>query len=292
MTLGPSTNMTTPDKLNEFNHAEDPARRLLERLGWTYVPADTLASERPHERDVLLKDRLRAALLRLNDGLTGAQAERVIFDLERAEGIGMARNRLVHEYLTYGMPLTVDGPNGRDTRTIRFFDFDDPVGGLNEFVVTTQFRVLRGNEKGDLNDDRRVVIPDLVLFVNGIPLVVMEAKSPTLMDVWKTQAVRPTAALPGSRAPMGRRRRAGVVPLQPAVHRPQRGRRRVLVAVRPGERVLRVEIGAPVHGAGRARPVRRWSLTVRLNSSSACCRRRRCWTFCGTTWSMNWTTAS
>ncbi len=182
--------MTTSNKLNEFNHVEDPARRLLEQLGWAYVPAEQLASERPNERDVLLKDRLRAALLRLNDGLTGAQAERVIFDLERADGIGMARNRLVHEYLTYGMSLTVDGPDGRDTRTVGFFDFDDPTGGRNEFVVTTQFRVLRGNEKGDLNDDQRVVIPDLVLFVNGIPLVVMEAKSPTLMDVWKTQAVR------------------------------------------------------------------------------------------------------
>ena len=182
--------MTTPNKLNEFNHAEDPARRLLEQLGWVYVPAETLAAERANEREVLLGDRLRAALLRLNDGLTGAQAERVMYDLERAGGFGMARNRLVHEYLTYGMPLTVDSPGGRDTRTVRFFDFDYPVGGLNEFVVTTQFRVLRGNEKGDLNDDQRVVIPDLVLFVNGIPLVVMEAKSPTLMDVWKTQAVR------------------------------------------------------------------------------------------------------
>ena len=182
--------MTTPNKLNEFNHAEDPARRLLERMGWTYVPSEQLAAERATEREVLLKDRLRAALLRLNDGLTGAQAERVIYDLERADGLGMARNRLVHEYLTYGMPLTVDVPEGRDTRTVRFFDFDDPVGGLNEFVVTTQFRVLRGNEKGDLNDDQRVVIPDLVLFVNGIPLVVMEAKSPTWMEVWKTQAVR------------------------------------------------------------------------------------------------------
>ena len=182
--------MTTPNKMNEFNHAEGPARLLLEQLGWTYVPAETLSAERVNEREILLKERLRAALLRINDGLTGAQAERVIYDLERADGIGMARNRLVHEYLTYGMPLTVDGPNGRDTRTVRFFDFDDPVGGLNEFVVTTQFRVLRGNEKGDLNDDQRVVIPDLVLFVNGIPLVVMEAKSPTLMDVWKSQAVR------------------------------------------------------------------------------------------------------
>ena len=182
--------MVTPNKLNELNHAEDPARRLLEQLGWTYVAAETLVAERATEREVLLKDRLRAALLRLNDGLTGAQAERVIYDLERADGLGMARNRLVHEYLTYGMPLTVDGPSGRDTRTVRFFDFDDPLSGFNEFVVTTQFRVLRGNEKGDLNDDQRVVIPDLVLFVNGIPLVVMEAKSPTWMEVWKTQAVR------------------------------------------------------------------------------------------------------
>ena len=182
--------MTTPNKLNEFNHAEDPARRLLEQLGWSYVPAEQLASERASEREILLKDRLRAALLRLNDGLTGAQAERVIFDLERADGIGMARNRLVHEYLTYGMTLTVEGPSGRDTRTVRFFNFDDPQGGLNDFVVTAQFRVRRGNEKGDLNDDQRMVIPDLALFVNGIPLVVMEAKSPTLLDVWKTQAVR------------------------------------------------------------------------------------------------------
>ena len=181
--------MTTPNKLNEFNHAEDPARRLLERLGWTYVPAEQVAAERPYERDVLLKGRLRAALVRLNDGLTGAQADQVIGDLERAGGIGMARNQLVHEYLTYGMALTVETPDGRDTRVVRFFDFDDPVGG-NEFVVTTQFRVRRGNDKGDLNDDRKMVIPDLALFVNGIPLVVMEAKSPTWMDVWKTQAVQ------------------------------------------------------------------------------------------------------
>ena len=88
------------------------------------------------------------------------------------------------------MTLTVEGPEGRNTRTVRFFDFDDPESGLNDFVATTQFRVRRGNEKGDPNDDQRMVIPDLVLFVNGIPLVVMEAKSPTLMDVWKTQAVR------------------------------------------------------------------------------------------------------
>ena len=46
-------------KLNEYNHAEEPARVLLERLGWTYVPRDALAAERGDEREVLLKGRLR-----------------------------------------------------------------------------------------------------------------------------------------------------------------------------------------------------------------------------------------
>ena len=115
--------MTSSSKLNEFNHAEDPARLLLELLGWTYVSRAELVTERGDERDVLLKGRLRACLLRLNGWLTEAQADRVIFDLEHVDAIGMARNQAVHEYLIYGMPLPVDGPRGRDTRTVRFFDF-------------------------------------------------------------------------------------------------------------------------------------------------------------------------
>ena len=182
--------MTSPAKLNEYNSAELPARLLLEQLGWSYVSREALAAERGDEREVLLRDRLRQALLRLNEWMTEEQAGRVVFELEHVDAMGMARNQRVHEYLTYGMPLTVDGPRGRETRTVRFFDFDHPDGGLNEFVVTTQFRVRRGNDRGGPEDDQRMVIPDLVLFVNGIPLVVMEAKSPTLMDVWKTQAVR------------------------------------------------------------------------------------------------------
>ena len=177
-------------RVNEYNHTGEPARLLLERLGWTYVPRDALAAERGDQRDVLLKSRLRAALMRLNQWMTENQADRVIFELEHIGETGMARNRMVHEYLTYGMSLTVDTKRGRETPTVRFFDFDHPEGGLNEYVVTTQFRVRRGNERGRVEDDERMVIPDLVLFVNGIPLVVMEAKSPSLLDVWKSNAVR------------------------------------------------------------------------------------------------------
>ena len=85
---------------------------------------------------------------RLNEWLTEAQADRIIFELENINAVGMARNQAVHEYLTFGMPLTVDGPRGRDSRNVRFFDFDHPEGGLNEFVVTTQFRVASGQRAG------------------------------------------------------------------------------------------------------------------------------------------------
>ena len=61
--------------------------------------------ERGGEREVLLDSILRSALLRLNEWLTVAQADRVIFELENINAVGMARNQAVHEYLTYGMPL-------------------------------------------------------------------------------------------------------------------------------------------------------------------------------------------
>ena len=183
--------MTTPAKLNERNAAEDPARKLLECLGWTYVHRDALSLERG-EGDVLLRGRLRRALVRLNPWLSDAQAESVIGALERVDETGVRRNQVIHEYLTHGRPFD-DRSDGGRPRTVRFFDFDDPQGGLNEFVVTTQFRVRSGpaaSRAGREDDDERMVIPDLVLFVNGIPLVVMEAKSPTLTEDWRAQAVK------------------------------------------------------------------------------------------------------
>ena len=61
--------IVTASKLNEFNQAEAPARLLLERLGWTYVPREALAAERGDEREVL-KGRLRAG--QWHDALQGA----------------------------------------------------------------------------------------------------------------------------------------------------------------------------------------------------------------------------
>ena len=117
--------------------------------------------------------------------MTADQANHALAALQRVEGTGLARNQAVHEYLSYGMPLPVATAQGTDTRIVRFFDFDHPVGGRNEFVVTTQLRIKRSKGSVPVR-----IIPDIVLFVNGIPLVVMEAKAPTLFEGWKCQAVR------------------------------------------------------------------------------------------------------
>ena len=81
---------------------------LLERLGWTYSARESLAVERGNEREVLLKGRLHRALMRLNEWLTEAQAERVIFDLEHIGETGMARNQ--------GSPRVPDLRNAADCR--------------------------------------------------------------------------------------------------------------------------------------------------------------------------------
>ena len=177
---------------DELTHAELPARDLLVALGWTYVSREDLAKERSNEREVVLKDRLISALMRLNEWMTADQAQRVIFNLEHIDETGMLRNQRIHEYLSYGMPLTVERGGRQETPTVRFFDFDHPQPGvgLNEYVVTTQFRVRRANERFTSEDDAKVIKPDLVLFVNGIPLVVIEAKSPSLLEVWKSKAVQ------------------------------------------------------------------------------------------------------
>jgi type I restriction enzyme R subunit len=183
------------DKINELNAAEEPATELLRQLGYTFIPRRILAAERDHERDVLLRGRLKAALLRLNPWLNADEAERALFKLERVDEVGIRRNQVIHEYLTYGLPLEVETGSGRQTRIVRFFDFDypQPRHGRNEFVVTTQMRVRRRRDEratDDNPDDDKYVIPDLVLFVNGIPLVVIEAKAPTLFgDLWRARAV-------------------------------------------------------------------------------------------------------
>jgi type I restriction enzyme, R subunit len=154
---------------NEENTVERFVRDLLSPI-WSYVDSDDLGRT---EADLFVLDRLRAALILLNPEIATQpdRAEDVLHRL-RAIVLGVRTDGLVkanEEFAAWlngerSMPF---GPDGEHV-TVRLIDFDDLTN--NDFVVTTQFRF-------QVDDETR--IPDLVLLVNGMPLVVIEAKTPT-----------------------------------------------------------------------------------------------------------------
>ena len=163
----------------EYELVEKPFCQQLERMGWTWLEGDVDVAElteRENFREVLLKDRLAAALRKINlrDGqpwLDDARIARAIRDLEQAAGHRLMEvNQSATALLLKG--TTADGlPDWNQGRSqpIRFIDFENWQN--NDFLVINQFKV-------ELSSGRGHVIPDAVLFVNGIPLGIAEFKSP------------------------------------------------------------------------------------------------------------------
>ena len=154
------------------NIIEAFAIELLDKLGYEYIYAPDIAydGENP-ERDsyaqVLLLNRLQNAVKRINHGIpVDAQAE-AIKEIQRiASPELLTNNETFHRLLTEGIPVSkrVDGDDRGDR--VWLIDFKNPHN--NEFVVANQFTIIEnGNNKR----------PDVILFVNGIPLVVIELKN-------------------------------------------------------------------------------------------------------------------
>lgn len=158
---------------------ERPFCRQLERMGWTWIDGDPdlpETTERKTSREVLLKGRLEGALRKLNlrngqPWLDDARIARAIGDLEQAAGHQLMEiNQSATELLLKG--TVADGLSDWDQgrpQPVKFIDFENCAD--NDFLVVSQFKV-------ELASGRGHVIPDAVLFVNGIPLVVAEFKSP------------------------------------------------------------------------------------------------------------------
>ena len=169
-----------PAGWNEQDLAETPAVALLQSLGYTFVPPGDLERERASLKEAVLTGRLAAALKRLNPWLSDTNVTRAVKAVTQVPAAGLAEaNQALHTSLTYGIALEQDRGDGRKSHTVRFLDFDDP--GRNEWIVTRQYKVL-GSKKH--------VVPDVVAFVNGLPLAVVECKSPTIGDAWKAEAVK------------------------------------------------------------------------------------------------------
>ena len=169
-----------PTGWDELHLAENPAVELLESLGYTYVPPEALEPERATLKETILAGRLATALKQLNPWLSETNVAKAVKTVTQVPAASLAEaNERVYTSLTYGIALEQDRGGGRKSHTVRFLDFDRP--DRNEWMVTRQYRVL-GSKKH--------VIPDIVTFVNGLPLAVIECKSPTIGDAWKAEAVK------------------------------------------------------------------------------------------------------
>ena len=169
-----------PTTWDELHLAENPAVELLESLGYTSVHPEDLEPERASLKETILAGRLSAALKRLNPWLSAANVAKAVKAVMQVPAASLAEaNERVYTSLTYGLALEQDRGGGRKSHTVRFLDFDRP--DRNEWIVTRQYRVF-GSKKH--------VILDVVAFVNGLPLAVIECKNPTIGDAWKAEAVK------------------------------------------------------------------------------------------------------
>ncbi len=127
------------------------------------------APERGSYDEVLLTGRLREALARLNSHLPAETLEEVLRKVRQTETPSLVEeNRRLHRYLVEGVPVEVARKDGSIGGNIaRLIDFDDIEA--NDWLAVNQFTVIEHEH------NRR---PDVVLFVNGLPLAVIELKSP------------------------------------------------------------------------------------------------------------------
>lgn len=167
----------TPHPYTEDQLVEQPAIALLAELGWetvnaleeTFGPDGTLGRETRSE--VVLNSRLKAALVRLNPDVPPEGIVAAIDQLtaDRSAMSLVAANREVYALVKEGVPVSVRDPERGGQRILRVRVVDWQNVPNNDFLVVSQFSIT-----GSLYTCR----PDLVGFVNGLPLVVVELKKP------------------------------------------------------------------------------------------------------------------
>jgi len=161
---------------------EKAALDWLEQLGWTKVYGPSIApeaqlAEREDFGQVILEARLRDTLARFNPDLPGQALEDAFRKLTRVEGPTLeARNQVFHRLLVDGVTVEFRAADGsiRGAQA-QVIDFEQP--GNNDWLAVNQFTVIENK------NNRR---PDIVLFLNGLPLCVIELKNAAKEDatIW------------------------------------------------------------------------------------------------------------
>lgn len=155
-------------RINEDWFEQVIVEHLVDNLGYDHLYGPDVRRSSDDYRDVFLPDVLPDALARINKGLPSAAIDEAILKISNVEGGTLEqRNETFNDYLQSGVEVRYfDGEQDRD-EIVRLLDFDDP--GNNDFHVVNQWTFVEYSEKR----------PDVIVFVNGMPLVMFELKSPS-----------------------------------------------------------------------------------------------------------------
>ena len=161
---------------DEYDKVEQPALAQFQQLGWQYIHGSKLSPETSDERgayrEVILFGRLAAAVQRINPWISEENLRKVVREITHPNyATLMEANLGLWRLLVQYQTVEQDLGKGRKGQTVKIIDFDNLDN--NEFLCTNQFKIEGVNQN---------IIPDIVLFVNGIPLGVIECKSPYITN--------------------------------------------------------------------------------------------------------------
>lgn len=168
---------------DEVTESELPALEQLVAMGYQYKSQTDLNKERRDYRQVLLYKRIEEAIRRLNpeldedgihDAISQIHEDYYPYSLPPVDTNEKIRAKLVELSKSGGLEpivVTQNLGNGPEQKVVKIIDFENPEN--NDFLVTNQFQ---------LEGYKNPIFPDIVVFVNGIPLVVIECKSPAIPD--------------------------------------------------------------------------------------------------------------
>ncbi len=158
-------------KLNE-DDIEQWAIEELEALGWKYIHGSKIApdgaqAERNSFGEVLLRGRLQAAIARINPNIPYEAQQEALKIVERiASPEMMVNNQDLHQLLTEGVPVEYRKEGMQRGDRVQLLDYHNLEN--NDYLSVNQFTIIENNQ------NKR---PDLILFVNGMPLVLLELKN-------------------------------------------------------------------------------------------------------------------
>ena len=177
------TNVLRPS-FREDESSQIPALQLLQNMGWTYLePEEALSFRKGSIKNVLLEDILETQLKKINSiqykdsvyQFKDVNISNAIHELKSIPFEGLINtSEKVFDLLTLGKSYVENIGEDRKSYNLKYIDWEQPEN--NVFHVTDEYNV----ETSLFDDSKRR--PDIILFINGIPVVVIECKRPDITD--------------------------------------------------------------------------------------------------------------